>query len=82
MKIIINADDFGLSHDVNLAVVEAFKRGFVTNATIMVNMPGFEEGVALSKENGFFEKTGLHLNFFEGQPLTEDIKSLPLFYRP
>ena len=54
MKIIINADDFGLSHDVNLAVVEAFKRGFVTNATIMVNMPGFEEGVALSKENGFF----------------------------
>lgn len=80
MKIIINADDFGLSHDVNLAVVEAFKRGFVTNATIMVNMPGFEEGVALSKENGFFEKIGLHLNFFEGQPLTENIKSLPLFY--
>lgn len=80
MKVIINADDFGLNHSVNLAIVEAFQKGFITNTTIMVNMPGFEEAVQLSKEYGFFDKVGFHFNLFEGEPLTNEIKDEPLFY--
>lgn len=79
MKIIINADDFGLSHEVNLAIVEAFKKGYITNTTIMSNMPGFDEAIELSKKNGFFDKVGIHFNVFEGVPLTEKIKRSPLF---
>lgn len=79
LKIIINADDFGYSDAVNSAIVEAFEKGFVTNTTVMVNMPGFEDSIALAKKHGFFDKVGLHLNFFEGQPLSEKIKSEPLF---
>lgn len=81
MKLIINADDFGLCHDVNMAIVEAFQKGYITNTTIMVNMPGFEEAVELSKQYGFFDKVGLHFNVFTGNPLTENIKHVPLFYR-
>ena len=70
----VNADDFGLSHEVNMAIVEAFKKGLINNTTIMVNMPGFEEAVRLAEKYGFFDRVGLHLNLFEGKHLTEDIK--------
>ena len=79
MRIVINADDFGLNHDVNMAIVEAFEKGYITNTTIMANMPGFEEAVSLSKEHGFFEKVGLHFNIFEGYPLSEKMKEASLF---
>lgn len=72
--IIINADDFGMSHEANLAIVEAFKRGLISNTTIMVNMPFYDEAIYLAKQNGFFDKVGLHLNFFEGKPLSGPVK--------
>ncbi len=81
MHIIINADDFGLNHDINMAIVEAFEKGYITNTTIMANMPGFEEAVKLSKEYGFYDRVGLHFNIFTGQPLFDGIKKVPLFYQ-
>ncbi len=81
MKIIINADDFGLSHEVNAAIAEAFSRGYITNTTIMSNMESFGEAVVLSREHGFFDKVGLHLNFFEGVPLTEAMQAEEMFMR-
>lgn len=76
MYIIVNADDFGKSHEVNLGVVEGFKRGLLTRTTIMVNMPFADEAVRLAVDNGFFDKVGLHLNLTEGYSLTENIRSL------
>lgn len=71
---IINADDFGLSHSVNLAIVECFNRNFINQTTIMVNMPFFDEAIELSRNNGFFNKVGIHINLDTGVPLTEKIK--------
>ncbi|NSW58288.1 MAG: ChbG/HpnK family deacetylase [Armatimonadetes bacterium] len=34
--LIINADDFGMSHNTNLAVFDAFERGVLTSATVMM----------------------------------------------
>lgn len=79
MKIIINADDFGYSESVNRAIAESFAKGYITNTTVMTNMPGFEDSIALAKEEGFFDKVGLHLNFFEGDALTDQIKEETLF---
>lgn len=76
----VNADDFGLSPEVNNAISLAFEKNFINNTTIMANMPGFDHAVTLSKEKGFFDKVGLHINLFEGTPLTEDIKKEPLFF--
>ena len=81
MKIIINADDYGRDHVVNTAIVEAFRRGYITNTTIMCNMPHFNEAVELAKQHGFSDKVGLHLNFFDGIPLSEAIQNEPLFFR-
>lgn len=58
--IIINADDFGINSSVNQAIADLFLRGCISSATIMVNMEGFTEAVALAKQHGI--PVGLHLN--------------------
>src|SRR5574344_1268555 len=73
-KIIINADDFGYSHSVNEAIVECFKRRYITQTTIMTNMPFYDEAITYAKENNLMDKIGLHINLDEGFPLTDDIK--------
>lgn len=70
----INADDFGSSHLINTAIDTCFRNDWIDRTTIMVNMPGFDEAVALAKTNGYFEKVGCHINLIEGVPLTEKIK--------
>lgn len=73
-RLIVNADDFGKSEDVNRGIVESFKSGRINQTSVMVNMPFVDEAVRLAKDNGFFDKIGLHLNLTEGEPLTEDIR--------
>ncbi|HKQ92014.1 MAG TPA: ChbG/HpnK family deacetylase, partial [Blastocatellia bacterium] len=37
-KLIVNADDFGLTNGVNRAIMEGHARGAITSATLMANM--------------------------------------------
>ncbi|MBR4909988.1 MAG: ChbG/HpnK family deacetylase [Clostridia bacterium] len=78
-QIIINADDFGLSDNVNRAIVSAFENGLISDTTMMANGSAFDEAVTLAKENGFADKVGIHFNLTEGAPLTEDIRNCPAF---
>ncbi|MBZ5628348.1 MAG: ChbG/HpnK family deacetylase [Acidobacteriia bacterium] len=48
-RLIINADDFGLTRGVNRAIVEAHERGVVTSATLMASGSEFDEAVALAR---------------------------------
>jgi hopanoid biosynthesis associated protein HpnK len=64
-RLIVNADDFGLSPSVNEAVVRAHRDGILTSASLMVNEPGFEEAVKLAKENPRLG-VGLHLTLLMG----------------
>ncbi len=64
-RLIVNADDFGLSHSVNHAVVRAHLEGILTSASLMVNEPGFDEAVNLAKENPRLG-VGLHLTLLHG----------------
>jgi predicted glycoside hydrolase/deacetylase ChbG (UPF0249 family) len=68
-RLIINADDFGISRGVNIGIVEAAAAEVVTSASMIVNLPAFADALdraalcpALS--------LGLHLNFTVGSPLT------------
>ena len=38
--LIVNADDFGLSHSINEAVIRAHREGILTTASLMVNEAG------------------------------------------
>ena len=50
-KIIVNADDLGLSEAVNYGIISAYKNGIVRSTTIMPGMPAFEHAIGLLKEN-------------------------------
>ena len=50
--LIINADDFGMSHSSNLAIMDIFKSGgSLTSATIMAPCPWAYEAALFAKEN-------------------------------
>jgi hopanoid biosynthesis associated protein HpnK len=64
-RLIVNADDFGLSASVNEAVRRAHQEGILTTASLMVNEPGFEEAVELARQNPRLG-IGLHLTLLCG----------------
>lgn len=75
--IIINADDFGLSHIVNSAISHCFKQGIISSTTVMMNMPCAKEAVQTARDNGFTDSIGLHFNIMEGKPMTKEILDCP-----
>ncbi len=79
MRYITNADDFGRTKTVNEAIVYGFDHGYLSRTTIMVNAPFFEEAVELSRQHGFYDRVGLHINLTAGAPLTESIKACHRF---
>ena len=64
-RLIVNADDFGLSASVNAAVIRAHREGILTTASLMVNEPGCAEAVRLAQENPRLG-VGLHLTLLMG----------------
>jgi predicted glycoside hydrolase/deacetylase ChbG (UPF0249 family) len=67
--LILNADDFGLSPSINRGILEAHLFGTVSSTTLMCNMPGFEDAVALAKNTPTLG-VGLHFNLTYGKPLS------------
>ncbi|MGI9278313.1 MAG: chitin disaccharide deacetylase [Endozoicomonas sp.] len=75
MKLIVNADDYGLSEGVNYGIINAYQNGIVRSTTMMVGMPGEAHGVELAKANPGL-KIGIHLRLTAGQSLCKDLKTL------
>lgn len=72
-RVIVNADDFGLDLDYNQLTLRAFKRGVISSATLMANMPAFEDACRLSHEHALLGRIGLHFNLTYGAPLSSAI---------
>ena len=68
-KLIINADDLGISSEVNKQIENCVRHGVVTSSSILANAPAFEEGVIVAKKNARLS-VGVHLNLIEFTPLT------------
>lgn len=78
-RLIINADDLGISEDVNHAIAECFSERIITSTTLMVNMDHADEAVDLAVKHGWHERVGLHLNLTSGRPLTGRIQRYRCF---
>lgn len=67
-KLIVSADDFGLTRGINRGIIKSFREGVVTSASLIANMPSFEHTVDLAKCNPDLV-IGIHLNLLKGKPL-------------
>jgi len=68
-RLIINADDFGISPGVNIGIIETVEVGAVTSASLIVNLPASAD--AVSRARPFHNLSlGLHFNLTIGRPLT------------
>lgn len=76
MKLVINADDFGMTHEANTGISLAFKQSLCSQTSIVTNLNYFDEAVDIAQKESLMDKTGLHINLFEGTPLTGGIKTL------
>ena len=75
-RLVVNADDFGYTRDVNLGIIEAHTSGILTATTLMANGNAFEHAVALAKEHGRLD-VGCHLVLVGGRSLIGGKAPLP-----
>jgi hopanoid biosynthesis associated protein HpnK len=67
-RLIVNADDFGLTAGVNRGIVEAHAAGIVTSTTLMANSAAFDDAVQLAQSNPKLA-VGCHVVLVDGSPL-------------
>ena len=70
-RLIINADDFGMTSGVNRAIAEAHRAGVVTSATVMANERAVDEAVVIASQHPSLN-TGCHVVLVDGMPLSAD----------
>ncbi len=68
-KLIINADDFGLTAGVNRGIVEAHNGGLVSSTTLMANGPAFDDAVAAARSAPHLS-IGCHVVLVDGLPVS------------
>lgn len=67
-RVIVNADDFGLTRGVNRAVAELQNSGILTSATLMARGPEVEEAVKMALKTPSMG-VGCHLVLVDGHPV-------------
>ncbi len=68
IRLIVNADDFGMSRGITDAIIAAHRHGFLTSASLTASVPGAE--YAVSRARSFPSlSVGIHLNVCYGRPI-------------
>jgi chitin disaccharide deacetylase len=67
-QLVVNADDFGFTPDVNLGIVEAHRDGILTATTMMANGAAFDDAVRLAGVTPTLD-IGCHLVLIGGESL-------------
>jgi len=69
-RLIINADDFGMTYGVNRAITETHRAGVVTSATLMANESAVDDAIIIASENPSLG-IGCHVVLVDGVPVSE-----------
>jgi len=67
-RLIVNADDFGVTRGVNRGIIRCFREGIVRSTTIMANGDAFDDAVELARANPELG-IGVHVVLIGGHPL-------------
>src|SRR5215472_15331036 len=69
-RLIVNADDFGLSQGINDAIMLGHRQGIITSTTLMANGGAFAAAVEMARAASSLG-VGVHLNLTEGTPVSD-----------
>ena len=69
-RLILNADDFGLTPGINRAVAELNEAGVLTSATLMANGPAFDDAATIARRLPALG-VGCHVVLTDGVPLSD-----------
>jgi predicted glycoside hydrolase/deacetylase ChbG (UPF0249 family) len=67
-KVIVTADDLGISTEINYAIEECHRKGILSSSALLVNAPYTRQGIEIAKRLPDLE-VGLHLSIVEGLSL-------------
>ncbi|WP_342554471.1 ChbG/HpnK family deacetylase [Paenibacillus sp. FSL R7-0652] len=70
MKLIINADDFGITTKVSEGIIHGMKQGLITDTSALVNSKHFEKSSVMALEAGI-TAMGVHLNLTFMAPMLQ-----------
>jgi predicted glycoside hydrolase/deacetylase ChbG (UPF0249 family) len=83
-RLVVNADDFGFTPDVNRGILAAHRDGILTASTLMANGEAFDDAVRLARETPTLD-VGCHLVLISGRsampphaPLPDSVPALLL----
>lgn len=79
-RLIINADDFGLTPGINRAIAELHDAGALTSATLMANGPAFDDAVAIARARPTLG-IGCHIVLTDSTPIS-DPANIPTLLGP
>ena len=76
-RLIVHADDFGLTEMVNAGIFKAYKEGFLTSTSIMAVGEGYEHAIEIAGVEAGLD-VGVHLTLIEEKPLlpAHNVRSL------
>jgi predicted glycoside hydrolase/deacetylase ChbG (UPF0249 family) len=75
-RLIVNADDFGLTSGVNRAILELHEKGVLTSATLMARAAATEEAIAMALATPSLG-VGCHVVLVDGEPVLSGIHDIP-----
>ena len=75
-RLIVNADDFGLTSGVNRAILELHQAGVLTSATLMARAAATSEAIEIAKATPSLG-VGCHVVLVDGEPILSAAHDLP-----
>ena len=63
-KLIVNADDFGLTDEINQGIIQAHKKGILTSTSLVASGEAFNRAVVLARQHQALD-VGVHLTLIE-----------------
>jgi len=74
-KLVVNADDFGFTRDVNAGIIAAHRNGILTATTLMATGQAFDDAVRLAREAPTLD-VGCHLVLVGSPPFPPTVTAL------
>jgi hopanoid biosynthesis associated protein HpnK len=75
-RLIVNADDFGLTRGVNRAIAELHQAGVLSSATLMANAPATDDAVQLALATPSLG-VGCHVVLVDGKSVLSAVRDIP-----